>query len=142
VWRRLRLANNVDVGRGACVPTAMAVAPPDMKGRGGGPLLLTADSAFKLRVHDAATLATTRTVLGPTYGGSLCTLHVFQPHSSSQHYLAYATRQKVDVSRDAHSPHPSRPPSGFAHPRKLLWRRSSNLCCADSSAWSCPSRRC
>lgn len=97
ISRRLRLANNVDVGRGASVPTAMAVAPPTMKGRGGGPLLLTADSAFKLRVHDAATLATTRTVLGPTYGGSLCTLHVFQPHGASQPYLAYATRQKVHL---------------------------------------------
>ena len=85
----------MDVGRGASSPTAMAVAPPTMKGKGGGPLLLTADSAFKLRVHDAATLATTRTVLGPTYGGSLCDLHVFQPHGSERPYLAYATRQKV-----------------------------------------------
>jgi hypothetical protein len=41
----------VDVGRGASVPTALALAPASMRGRGGGPLLLTAGERGERRAR-------------------------------------------------------------------------------------------
>lgn len=55
-----------------------------------------ADTAFKFRMYDASDQVCQKTVLGPTYGGPLESMHVFQPAGmSDRYYMAYSTREKV-----------------------------------------------
>lgn len=91
----IRLVSYADIGRAAAVPTAVCLAPPTQKNTSGGPLLITADNAFKFRTYDSATQTCKKTVLGPTYGGPLKNLNVFQTAGRDDHFLAYATPEKV-----------------------------------------------
>eukprot|EP00854_Cymbomonas_tetramitiformis_P005148 gene5148-6259_t len=90
----IRLVSYADIGRAAAMPTAVCLAPPTQKTASGGPLIITADNAFKFRTYDSATQTCKKTVLGPTYGGPLKNLNVFQTAGRDDHFLAYATPEK------------------------------------------------
>ncbi|KAJ3216900.1 hypothetical protein HDU67_008807 [Dinochytrium kinnereticum] len=57
--------------------------------------ILTANSEYKLKLHNANTQLCRRTVLGPTYGGLLTNLKIVPETEGPPKFVAYATRDKV-----------------------------------------------
>ncbi|KAJ3107825.1 Cilia- and flagella-associated protein 251 [Phlyctochytrium planicorne] len=57
--------------------------------------ILTANSEFKLKLHNANTQMCRKTVLGPTYGGLLTDIKIVPETEGPPKYLAYATKEKV-----------------------------------------------
>mmetsp|Transcript_33102 Transcript_33102/g.55453 ORF Transcript_33102/g.55453 Transcript_33102/m.55453 type:complete len:898 (-) Transcript_33102:322-3015(-) len=91
----VQLVKYTDVGRGAAIPTALAVAPASEKAASGRSII-TADSAFKFRTYDSVSQVRQRTVISPTYGGPPVNMQVFHPAGQvDKPLLAYSTNEKM-----------------------------------------------
>ena len=77
-------------GGGSAVPTSLTFLPrskdPSQSAR-----VMVADDSFKLRTVELNTMKCVKTVLGPTYGGPLSAMALFNGGA----HLAYATPEKV-----------------------------------------------
>ena len=104
---------------GVASPTALAFMPDPR--RPDALSLLVADDQYKIRTVDVDTLTTTRTVLGPTFGGPVTRIVPFNVGGGAcAPHAAYATARKVcGVAAMPLDGDPARAMGVVAHPAEV-----------------------
>ena len=104
---------------GVASPTALAFMPDPR--RPDALALLVADDQYKIRTVDVDTLTTTRTVLGPTFGGPVTRIVPFNAGGDAcAPHAAYATARKVcGVAAMPLDGDPARAMGVVAHPAEV-----------------------
>jgi WD40 repeat protein len=84
-------------------------------------LLLTVNDEYKMKVWNASTRSSRKTVLGPTYGGEIVSLKKLDIEGNTDKFLLYSTAEKViGLLKMPLDGNPTKTMGLIAHPEKVV----------------------